>query len=100
MYAPRVFTSMLGALLAFAVASYFMSGSFLTAFLQTVVCAIIIQIGYFLGVLYLLRREKQSMGAGSGAEAALERRKRDILGHDDMHPGHPGATPNMPAGDS
>jgi membrane protein implicated in regulation of membrane protease activity len=97
MYAPRVFTSMLGALLAFAVAAYFMSGSLLTAFLQTIVCAIIIQIGYFLGVLYLARQEKQSMGVGSGAEAGMERRKRDMLVQDDLHTG---ATRNMPAGDS
>jgi exopolysaccharide production repressor protein len=96
MYAPRVFTSMLGALIAFAVASYFMSGSILTAILQTIVCAVIIQVGYFIGVLYLVRREKQSMGT-AGADTASERRKRDMLSHDDLHPG---ATPNLPASDS
>ncbi len=97
MYAPRVFTSMLGALLAFAVAAYFMSGSLLSAFLQTIVCAIIIQVGYFIGVLYMIRREKQSMGVGNGVETGAERRKRDMLGQDDLHAG---AARNLPAGDS
>lgn len=61
MYAPRVFFSMIGALLAFAVATYFIHGSFYTAFIQTLICAVILQVGYFIGILVLVAREKRRM---------------------------------------
>ena len=58
MYAPRVFVSMLAVLVVFAISTYFMSGSLLSALIQTLICAVIIQTGYFIGVLYLVHREK------------------------------------------
>ena len=61
MYAPRVFFSMIGALLTFAVATYFIHGSFYTAFIQTLICAVILQVGYFIGILVLVSREKRRM---------------------------------------
>lgn len=61
MYAPRVFISMMGALLVFAVATYFIQGSFYTAFIQTLICLVIIQVGYFIGVIILVAREKRHM---------------------------------------
>lgn len=61
MYAPRVFFSMIGALLAFAVATYFIHGSFYTAFIQTLICAVILQTGYFIALLVLVAREKRRM---------------------------------------
>lgn len=82
MYAPRVFVSMVGVLLTFAVASYWMSGSFWTVLFQTALCAIILQIGYFIGVLYLVRREKQQRdGQENPGELRTESRIRD-----DHHP--------------
>lgn len=59
MYAPRVFVSMAGALLAIWVALSWVTGSFVTALWQTVLCAVILQVGYFIGILYLVRREHQ-----------------------------------------
>lgn len=61
MYAPRVFFSMIGALLIFAVATYFIQGSFYTAFIQTLICAVILQTGYFIAILVLVAREKRRM---------------------------------------
>lgn len=61
MYAPRVFVSMICALLVFAVATYFIHGSFYTAFLQTLLCLVIIQVGYFIGVVVLVAKEKRQM---------------------------------------
>ena len=55
-YAPRFFLSMLFTLLAFAVVSYIATGSIVTALIQTVICAVLIQIGYFLVMLYLVWR--------------------------------------------
>ncbi|CDN94055.1 exopolysaccharide production repressor exox [Rhizobium oryzihabitans] len=61
MYAPRVFFSMIGALLIFAVATYFIHGSLYTAFIQTLICAVILQVGYFIAILVLVAREKRRM---------------------------------------
>ncbi len=63
MYAPRVFISMICALLVFAIATYFIHGSFFTSFIQTLICLIIIQVGYFIGVLILVAKEKRQMRA-------------------------------------
>ncbi|KKX30778.1 exopolysaccharide production repressor protein [Rhizobium sp. LC145] len=83
MYAPRVFVSMTVALLAFAIASYFINGSILTTFIQTVICAVLLQIGYFIGVLYLVRREKMSRQENAPDSAAI-RRKGDASRHDEL----------------
>ncbi|GAK69699.1 exopolysaccharide production repressor protein [Agrobacterium rubi] len=61
MYAPRVFISMICALLSFAVATYFIYGSFYTAVVQTILCLIIIQVGYFAGIVFLVAKEKRRM---------------------------------------
>ncbi|MCA1865520.1 exopolysaccharide production repressor protein [Agrobacterium genomosp. 3] len=61
MYAPRVFFSMIGALLTFAVATYFIHGSFYTAFIQTLICAVLLQVGYFIAILVLVAREKRRL---------------------------------------
>ena len=58
MYAPRVFVSMICVLVAFAVAAYWITGSVLSVLLPTVICAILLQAGYFVSILYLVRREK------------------------------------------
>ena len=97
MYAPRVFVSMAGVLIVFAVSAYFMSGSFYTALIQTVVCAVLLQAGYFLGVLYLVRREKKLReerfpAEATAAKSAKESGRRDGLRAD--------AAPNLPASDT
>jgi exopolysaccharide production repressor protein len=63
MYAPRVFISMMCALLVFAVATYIIHGSFFTSFIQTIICLVILQVGYFIGVLFLVAKEKRRMSA-------------------------------------
>ena len=69
MYAPRVFLSMIVVLVVFAGATFVLTGSLATAVLQTVLSAIILQVGYFIGVLYLVRREKKlRKGEDSGGE--------------------------------
>lgn len=47
---------MLLALSAFAIAIYFLTGSFWTALVQTIICAVILQVGYFLAVLFQVWR--------------------------------------------
>ncbi len=60
MYAPRVIFSMLGALAVFAVATYWLNGSLSGTAIKTVICAVLLQAGYFGGVLYLVWRESRS----------------------------------------
>ncbi|MFB9949557.1 exopolysaccharide production repressor protein [Rhizobium puerariae] len=97
MYAPRVFVSMTGVLIAFAVSAYFMSGSFYTALIQTLICAVLLQVGYFIGVLYLVRREKKLRDEGIPAEAAAAKSSKDIGRRDGLRAD---AAPNLPAGDT
>jgi exopolysaccharide production repressor protein len=95
MYAPRVLISMTIVLLVFAVSAYLISGSAYTAFINTLICAVIVQIGYFIGVLYLVSREKKLREQGLSTESAAAKPKdsrRDGLRAD--------TAPNLPAGDT
>ena len=49
--------SMFGALAAFAIATYFLTGSLASTAVQTLICAVLIQVGYFLAVLFLVWKE-------------------------------------------
>jgi exopolysaccharide production repressor protein len=70
MYAPRVFVSMIGALAVFAVATYWLTGSLSTTLIETLICAVLIQIGYFGGVLFLIWRARVSKSATSSTSGA------------------------------
>ena len=56
-------------LCAFAVATYLITGSALTTLINTVICAVLVQAGYFAIVLYLVwrtpRRVQPERGAGA-----------------------------------
>ncbi|KQV83809.1 exopolysaccharide production repressor protein [Rhizobium sp. Root1220] len=72
MYAPRVFVSMVGALAVFAIATYWLSGSLSGTAIKTAVCAVLLQTGYFGGVLYLVWKESRSRGAKQASPARSE----------------------------
>lgn len=57
MYGPRVFISMIGVLLVFWLATYGLTGSLSGSFIQTLICAVLLQVGYFVGVLFLVWKE-------------------------------------------
>lgn len=57
MYGPRVFMSMIVTLLVFGLATYGLTGSLADALLRTLICAVLLQVGYFAGVLFLVWRE-------------------------------------------
>jgi exopolysaccharide production repressor protein len=94
MYAPRVLISMTIVLLVFAVSAFFISGSVYTAVIHTLICAVILQVGYFIGVLYLVSREKKQREQSLSREAAAAKKdnRRDGLRAD--------TAPNLPAGDT
>lgn len=72
MYAPRVFVSMLGALLVFAVATYWLSDSLSGTLIKTAICAVLLQAGYFGGVLYLVIKENRERNGSKAAPARGE----------------------------
>jgi|SRR5262245_61767871 exopolysaccharide production repressor protein len=66
-------------LCAFAVATYLITGSVWTTLIDTVICAVLVQAGYFAVVLYLVwrtpRRARPERGVGAreaGQKAAAE----------------------------
>ncbi|MBB3610095.1 exopolysaccharide production repressor protein [Rhizobium sp. BK602] len=63
MYAPRVFISMAGTLAVFAVATYFLTHSLSVTLIETLICAILLQIGYFAGVVFLVWKERNARHA-------------------------------------
>ena len=64
------FRGMLAALLIFAITTYMLTGSFWGTVLQTVICAVILQVGYFIGVLWLVWRAGKSPAASAVQEKA------------------------------
>ena len=79
-YAPRALVSMVLALVAFAIVTYFVTGSFATTALRTFVCAVLIQVGYFLATLFLVWRTAKAR------KAEADDRTR---GSRDVDKGHP-----------
>lgn len=81
MFAPRFFVSMLGALVAFAIATYYLTGSFASTVVQTLICAVLMQVGYFVGVLFLVwkkareRRKLSPTKQAATVEAATEEKQ-------------------------
>lgn len=43
-------------LLAFAISTYLLTASLWSAFVQTLICGILVQIGYFVAIMLLVRR--------------------------------------------
>ncbi len=72
MYAPRVFVSMFGALLVFAVATYWLSDSLSGTLIKTAICAVLLQIGYFGGVIYLVWKEAKQRNGSKLAPSRVE----------------------------
>ncbi|WEZ85286.1 exopolysaccharide production repressor protein (plasmid) [Rhizobium sp. 32-5/1] len=56
MFAPRVFVSIISVLVVFAAVTFFLTGSAWTTIWQTLACAVLIQIGYFIGVMILVAK--------------------------------------------
>lgn len=76
MFAPRVFASMIGALTVFAVVTYMLNGSLTSTLIQTLICAVLMQVGYFLAVVFLVwkkARERQRQAAESARATTDEK---------------------------
>jgi exopolysaccharide production repressor protein len=79
MYAPRVFVSMVGALAVFAIATYWLNGSLLDTLIDTAISAVLLQVGYFGGVLFLVWKEAKARNAGRTGMASPARDDKDRI---------------------
>lgn len=84
---------LVGVLLVFALTSYFLTQSLWTAFIQTVICAILIQLGYFAAVLFMVWRGdgRSSQGASEAGETPS-----DKTGADGTAPAKTSRLPGVP----
>jgi exopolysaccharide production regulatory protein len=71
---PLFLRGFVGLLLVFATTTYLITGSAWTTFTETVVVTVLVQIGYFAGVLFLVRQaaRRQKREAGVAATEAAE----------------------------
>lgn len=58
------FRGLIGVLVAFAIASYAITQSAWTTFIQTLICAVIIQVGYFIAILFMVWRSGETKKRG------------------------------------
>jgi exopolysaccharide production repressor protein len=79
MGAPRVFVGMFGTLFVFFIASYFINGSITLTILDTIAAAVLLQVGYFLLVLFMVWRAAETRNALLEGEPG-------IVAGDDSHP--------------
>lgn len=91
MFAPRVFVSMIGALAVFAIVTFILTGSAWTTAWQTLVCAVLLQAGYFVAVLVLVAKEgrgRRSVVRGQPSVSATADDKEPKALHVRNNPGH------------
>ncbi|MDK1374658.1 MULTISPECIES: exopolysaccharide production repressor protein [unclassified Sinorhizobium] len=72
MFAPRVLASMIGALVAFAIATYLLNGSLVSTAIQTLLCAVLLQVGYFIAVVFLVWKEASGRRKLSPGKVSME----------------------------
>lgn len=76
MYAPRVFFSMICALLVFAVASFFLTHSVWTAAIHTIIAAVLLQVGYFGGVLFMVMKSAREKSVSLQPAKSLQTKEK------------------------
>ena len=79
MYAPRVFVSMIGALAVFAIATYCLNGSLAKTLIDTAISAVLLQVGYFGGVLFLVWKENKTRSTQGTAVVSPARDDKDTI---------------------
>lgn len=62
----------LAVLLAFALVTFFVTQSVWTTFIQTLICAVLLQVGYFIAVLFLVWRSGHEDKASSEDASASQ----------------------------
>jgi exopolysaccharide production repressor protein len=73
------FRGLIGALFVFAVTTYFVTRSIPTTLVDTLICGVLIQLGYFIAVLFLVWRTPTPQ-AGNDGTARDERTRPNVAG--------------------
>ncbi|ATU92284.1 exopolysaccharide production repressor protein [Phyllobacterium zundukense] len=77
---PRFLIGLLAALLVFGVTTYLITNNFWLTLGQTLICAFLIQLGYFAVILWLVRRRKSLLSdEGHPDDAGFSKERRSIL---------------------
>lgn len=85
------FRGLVGVLVVFAITTYIVTQSLWTTFVQTVICAVLLQIGYFAAVLFMVwheSRQPQRQDAGIKPEPQIAPAS-EVPGKDGHLPGVP-----------
>ncbi|MEP9399396.1 exopolysaccharide production repressor protein [Mesorhizobium sp. KR2-14] len=85
------FRGLVGVLIAFAITTYIVTQSVWTTFVQTVICAVLLQAGYFAAVLFMIWRASAEP-AQTEANAKADQQASadgDVHGKDGHLPGVP-----------
>jgi len=82
---------LIGVLVVFAITTYLFTHSLWATFIQTVICAVILQIGYFAAVLVMVWRS-----AGKGRSAASRNETGQAAPKEDQPVGKPAQLPGVP----
>jgi exopolysaccharide production repressor protein len=83
---------LVGVLLVFAVTTYLITGSAWTTFIQTVICAVLVQVGYVAAVMFLVWRS----GAAHNKETSAQSQTAQGLAKDEKPAGEVGRLPGVP----
>ncbi|MGG7518404.1 exopolysaccharide production repressor protein [Allorhizobium undicola] len=78
MKAPKVFFSMCGVLILFATCIYCLTGSVGSTVVQTILCAVILQLGYFCAVVLLVAKEARERAAQSAGQRREDARSESL----------------------
>jgi exopolysaccharide production repressor protein len=82
---------LIAVLVVFAIVTYLVTHSLWTTLIQTVICGVLIQIGYFAAVLFLVRRTGRK-AAGAEERAA----PKATLAREEVPVGRRPGVPNVP----
>jgi exopolysaccharide production repressor protein len=80
------------ALVVFGVATYLLTHSIWTTLIQTAMCAVLIQVGYFAAVLFMVWRKPRGENASAGSEGEAAPPKA-LLGQEGL--GRKASVPNV-----
>jgi exopolysaccharide production repressor protein len=83
---------LVGVLLVFAITTYLITGSVWMTFIQTVICAVLVQVGYIAAVMFLVWRS----GVAQKKETSAQSEAAQGLAKDEKPAGEVGRLPGVP----
>lgn len=81
-------------LLVFAITTYLITGSAWSTFIQTVICAILVQVGYFAAVLFLVWRSDRRLKSEASTLKSDAKGDQPTAKVGELHSRLPGAGPS------